>query len=96
VVPHTFNPSICESEAGRLEFEASLVYRVSASTARAIQRNPVSIKTPPIYFVHMKPCLNKFKTKPVYFVHILSPFPGEGGKIKSQRWWTAPRNTLQE
>jgi hypothetical protein len=26
------------------EFEASLVYRVSSRTARAIQRNPVSIK----------------------------------------------------
>jgi hypothetical protein len=32
---------------GRLvsEFEASLVYRVSSRTARATQRNPVSIKT---------------------------------------------------
>jgi hypothetical protein len=27
------------------EFEASLVYRVSSKTARAIQRNPVSKKT---------------------------------------------------
>ena len=27
------------------EFEASLVYRVSSRTARAIQRNPVSKKT---------------------------------------------------
>jgi hypothetical protein len=28
------------------EFEASLVYRVSSRTARAIQRNPVSKKKP--------------------------------------------------
>ena len=31
---------------GNLEFEASLVYRVSSRTARAIQRNPVSKKKP--------------------------------------------------
>jgi hypothetical protein len=39
VVVHSFNPS-----RGRRisEFEASLVYRVSSRTARAIQRNPVS------------------------------------------------------
>jgi hypothetical protein len=29
------------------EFEASLVYRVSSRTARAIQKNPVSKKTKP-------------------------------------------------
>jgi hypothetical protein len=40
---HTFNPSSQEAEAGRIsEFEASLVYKVSSRTARAIQRNPVS------------------------------------------------------
>jgi hypothetical protein len=38
-----FNPSTGEAEAGRIsEFEASLVYKVSSRTARAIQRNPVS------------------------------------------------------
>jgi hypothetical protein len=43
VVVHTFNPSTREAEAGgSLEFEASLVYKVSSRTARAIQRNPVS------------------------------------------------------
>jgi hypothetical protein len=43
VVAHTFNPSTREAEAGgSLEFEASLVYKVSSRTARAIQRNPVS------------------------------------------------------
>jgi hypothetical protein len=42
VVVCTFNPSTWEAEAGRFEFEASLVYRVSSRTARAIQRNPVS------------------------------------------------------
>jgi hypothetical protein len=45
VVAHTFNPSTWEAEAGgSLEFEASLVYKVSSRTARAIQRNPVSKK----------------------------------------------------
>jgi hypothetical protein len=49
VVAHAFNPSTWEAEAGRgrqiSEFEASLVYRVSARAARATQRNPVSKKT---------------------------------------------------
>ena len=31
VVIHTFNPSTWETEGGRSEFEASLVYRVSSS-----------------------------------------------------------------
>jgi hypothetical protein len=35
VVVHAFNPSTWEAEA-------SLVYRVSSRTTRAIQRNPVS------------------------------------------------------
>ena len=35
----TFN---LETEAGRSEFEASLVYRVSSKTAKATQRNPAS------------------------------------------------------
>jgi hypothetical protein len=43
VVAHAFNPSTQEAEAGRsLEFEASLVYRVSSRTAKATHRNPVS------------------------------------------------------
>jgi hypothetical protein len=44
VVAHAFNPSAREAEALRRisEFEASLVYKVSSRTARAIQRNPVS------------------------------------------------------
>jgi hypothetical protein len=43
VVAHAFNPSTWEAEAdGFLEFEASLVYRVSSRTATATQRNPVS------------------------------------------------------
>jgi hypothetical protein len=45
VVAHAFNPSTWEAEAGRSEFEDSLVYRVSSRTARAIQRNPVLKKT---------------------------------------------------
>jgi len=46
-VAYAFNPSTWEAETGRLlssEFEASLVYKVSSRTARAIQRNPVSKK----------------------------------------------------
>jgi hypothetical protein len=39
--PITSNPSIREAEAGRCEFEASLVYRESSRGARAIQRNPI-------------------------------------------------------
>ena len=43
VVAHAFNPS---TQGGRgrwiSKFEASLVYKVSSRTARAIQRNPVS------------------------------------------------------
>ncbi|KAM7333218.1 hypothetical protein ACRRTK_006538 [Alexandromys fortis] len=44
VAVHTFSPSIFEEEAGgSLEFEASLVYKVSSRTARVVsQRNPVS------------------------------------------------------
>jgi hypothetical protein len=42
MVAHAFNPSTREAEAGKIsEFEASLVYRVSSRTARAIPRNPV-------------------------------------------------------
>jgi hypothetical protein len=44
---HTFNPSTWEAEAGRSEFEASLVYRASSRTARATE----------------KPCLEKPKQK---------------------------------
>jgi hypothetical protein len=43
VVVHAFSPSTWEAETGKIsEFEASLVYKVSSRTARAIQRNPVS------------------------------------------------------
>jgi hypothetical protein len=43
VVVHAFNPSTWEAEARQIsEFKASLVYKVSSRTARAIQRNPVS------------------------------------------------------
>jgi hypothetical protein len=44
-VSDIFHPSTQEAEAGRsLEFEASLVFRVSSRIVRAIQRNPVSKK----------------------------------------------------
>jgi hypothetical protein len=43
MVAHAFDPSTQEAEAGgSLEFEASLAYKMSSRTARAIQRNPVS------------------------------------------------------
>jgi hypothetical protein len=41
VVAHTFNPSTWDRGRQISEFEASLVYKVSCRTARAIQRNPV-------------------------------------------------------
>jgi hypothetical protein len=45
VVVHAFNPSTQEARGRRIsEFEASLVYKVTSRTARAIQRNPVSKK----------------------------------------------------
>jgi hypothetical protein len=40
---NAFNPSTSGGRGRRIsEFEASLVYKVSSRTARAIQRNPVS------------------------------------------------------
>ena len=42
VVVHACNPSTLGGRGRWIsEFEASLVYRVSSRTARAIQRNPV-------------------------------------------------------
>ena len=43
VVEHAFNPKHSGGRDRQIsEFEASLVYKVSSRTARAIQRNPVS------------------------------------------------------
>jgi hypothetical protein len=45
VVAPSFNPSTWGGRGRRIsEFQASLVYKVSSRTARAIQRNPVSKK----------------------------------------------------
>jgi hypothetical protein len=45
VMTHAFNPSTLGGRGRRIsEFEASLVYKVSSRTARAIQRNYVSKK----------------------------------------------------
>lgn len=45
MLDHASNPSTQEAEAARaLEFESSLVYRASSTTARTTQRNPVSLK----------------------------------------------------
>jgi hypothetical protein len=45
MVAHDFNPSTLGGRGTQIsEFEASLVYKVSSRTARAIQRNPVSKK----------------------------------------------------
>jgi hypothetical protein len=50
VVAHPFNPSTQGGRGRRIsEFEASLVYKVSSRTARAIQRNPVSKNQNQIY-----------------------------------------------
>jgi hypothetical protein len=44
-VAHAFNPSSWGGRGRQIsEFKASLVYKVSSRTARAIQRNPVSEK----------------------------------------------------
>jgi hypothetical protein len=43
VVPHAFKSQHSEGRGRWIsEFKASLVYKVSSRTARAIQRNPVS------------------------------------------------------
>ena len=48
---HTFNPSTWVAEADKFsEFEASLVYRMSSRTARAIQRNPDSEKKKNLHY----------------------------------------------
>ena len=45
---HAFNPSSWEAEADKsLEFEASLVYRVSSRTAKAIGWRKLLTLTPP-------------------------------------------------
>jgi hypothetical protein len=41
MVARAYNSITQEAEAGRSEFKASLVYRVSSGTARTIQRNSV-------------------------------------------------------
>jgi hypothetical protein len=41
VVAYAFNPSSWEAETDLREFEASLVYRMSSSEAKATERNPV-------------------------------------------------------
>jgi hypothetical protein len=43
VVAHAFSPSHSGGRGRQIsEFEASLIYKVSSRTARAIQRSPVS------------------------------------------------------
>ena len=43
MLAHTFNPSTQEAEAGSFsEFEASLVYKMSSRSARAIHIDPIS------------------------------------------------------
>ena len=45
-VLHTFNTSIWEEEAGRSEFEAFLVYKVSYRTATTITQRNLVFKKP--------------------------------------------------
>jgi hypothetical protein len=44
IVSSSTLPAFISNSSGFFEFEASLVYRVSSRTARAIKRNPVSKK----------------------------------------------------
>jgi hypothetical protein len=44
VLAHAFTPYLGGRDRQISQFEASLVYKVSSRTARAIQRNPVSKK----------------------------------------------------
>ena len=54
---HTFNPSAQEAEAGEsVEFEASLVYRVSSRKARAAQDEPLTPQSELLNFC-LLPCL---------------------------------------
>jgi hypothetical protein len=63
LVAHAFNPSRGGRGRWISEFEASLVYKVSSRTARAIQRNPVSRKKK-----------KKKKSKPPPILHLLHGF----------------------
>jgi hypothetical protein len=55
VVAHAFNPSHLGGRGRWIsEFEASLVYKVSSRTARAIQRNPVSKKSAPTTVFYLR------------------------------------------
>jgi YHS domain-containing protein len=68
MVAHTFNPSTQEAEAGgSLEFEVSLVYRVSSRTVRATQGNPVSGGGGRTFFFFNSLCFDQFnKLAPSY------------------------------
>ena len=63
---YTVNPRTQEAEAGRCEFEASLLYIASSRIARASQRNPAFLSLRPAWFTRkaratqLRPCL---KTK---------------------------------
>jgi hypothetical protein len=46
MVPHAFNSSIGEVEAGRSQFKASFVYKSSSRAAKTTWRNPI-LKTKP-------------------------------------------------
>ena len=62
LVVHTFMPSTREAEAGgSLEFQASPVYRVSARTARAPQRNPVSKNKKIKFKLKNKECCSAYR-----------------------------------
>jgi hypothetical protein len=89
VVTHAFEPSTQEAEAGWIsEFEASLVYKVSSRTARAIQRNPVSKNQ------INKNKKTKQKQKPaakVLVAHALNPSTQEveaGGPLSLRPAWS--------
>jgi hypothetical protein len=73
VVAHAFNPSTWEAEAGGfLSSKASLVYKVSSRTARAIKGNPVSKKQK-----QNKTKQKKLKLGPIGHANFICPSTGE-------------------
>jgi hypothetical protein len=78
------NPSTPEAEAGRfLEFETSLVYKVSSRTARAIQRNPVSNVC---VDVHVRACVRNQRTALGLSFQVLLPL---GFELLNRLVWLA-------
>jgi hypothetical protein len=74
VVAHAFNPSRGDRGRRISEFKASLVYKVSSRTARAIQRNLVSKNQKP----HPHPPKKRVAWCPTAFLAVRTMSMGEG------------------